>query len=168
MSESKQNSIEEHEESKVPSANQNKITDNNNPLPAFNGEADKEGSRDTKKKVKLLKNRESASKSRKKKKAMFESLRVELSIITRDKNSIKQQMKKYKHLLDKTITENTTIRSNIKELADENKRLKDTIHQMQQSLNQTRQSIFGAILQSRSQAMSSINPFFGINNFNLK
>ena len=97
-----------------------------------------------------MKNRESASKSRKKKKVMFEALRHDIAKISTERDNIKNQVQKYIELLEKTYAENEVLRLHIDGITDENSKLKDNIMQMQQLLNQSQQSIYAIMLQQKA------------------
>ena len=114
-----------------------------------------------------MKNRESASKSRKKKKAMFESLKAELKAVTSDRDTVKGQLNKYVDLLQKTSVENETLKNNINKMISENNELKNKINNMQQSLGQVQQSIYGVMAQSNTSMMPLMQPntYQSINKF---
>ena len=114
-----------------------------------------------------MKNRESASKSRKKKKAMFESLKAELKTVTSDRDTVKGQLNKYVDLLQKTSVENETLKNNINKMISENNELKNKINNMQQSLGQVQQSIYGVMAQSNTSMMPLMQPntYQSINKF---
>ena len=103
-----------------------------------------------------MKNRESASKSRKKKKVMFESLKHDIANISAERDNIKTQVQKYIGLLEKTYAENEALRSHIDGITEENSKLKDSIMQMQQLLNQSQQSIYAVMLQQKSCAPAQL------------
>lgn len=96
-----------------------------------------------------MKNRESASKSRKKKKVMFESLKRDITALSVERDSIQSQVQKYIGLLEKTYAENEALRLHIDGITDENSKLKDNIMQMQQLLAQSQQSIYAIMLQQK-------------------
>ena len=100
--------------------------------------------------IRLMKNRESASKSRKKRKVIFESLKNDISALSTERDSIKSQVQKYVELLEKTYADNESLRSHIDSLTDENSKLKDSIMQMQQLFSQSQQSIYAIMLQQKS------------------
>eukprot|EP01022_Parablepharisma_sp_SALTPOND_P026807 TRINITY_DN64967_c0_g1_i1.p3 TRINITY_DN64967_c0_g1~~TRINITY_DN64967_c0_g1_i1.p3 ORF type:complete len:205 (+),score=15.53 TRINITY_DN64967_c0_g1_i1:292-906(+) len=113
-------------------------------------ELDDQEDMDPERKLKLLKNRESASKSRKKKKAMFESLKTDIATLSAERDNIRTQVHKYIELLEKTYAENEALRTHIDDVLDENSKLKDSILQMQQMLSQSQQSIYAIMLQQKS------------------
>eukprot|EP00826_Nyctotherus_ovalis_P020285 TRINITY_DN16359_c0_g1_i1.p2 TRINITY_DN16359_c0_g1~~TRINITY_DN16359_c0_g1_i1.p2 ORF type:complete len:118 (-),score=51.82 TRINITY_DN16359_c0_g1_i1:124-477(-) len=96
--------------------------------------------------MKLIKNRESASKSRKKKKAMFEALKTEIAAASVERDRMRSEMHQYIEQLEKAHKENEELRSRVEEIGEENSKLKDSIIQMQQMLNDANQSIFNVML----------------------
>ena len=120
---------------------------------------------DPEKALKLIKNRESASKSRKKKKAMFESLKEEIVRASIERGNIRYQMHQYIELLEKAYKENEELRKQSEEISDENSKLKDSIIQIQQMLNDANQSICNVMIHKNEVRANAFTPSSNITAF---
>ena len=116
---------------------------------------------DPQRKLKLIKNRESASKSRRKKKALFESLKTDIENITVERDNMRREMQKYIESLEKSYNENESLRNQTEEIREENSKLKDSLIQLQQLLNDTNQSMFNVVIQ-KNQMMQPMFPMGGV------
>ena len=84
---------------------------------------------------KLVKNRQSAFKSRKKRKAIFESLRSDIETVTTERDNMRLQLNNNIDMLKNAYEENKRLRLQMENILDENSRLKDTIIEIQDTLN---------------------------------
>ena len=92
--------------------------------------------------LKLLKNRESALKSRKKKKVIFEKLKSDLANLTQQRSYAKVELDNKINSLQKTYEESEALKQSADKVMEENKRLKDGIINLQNLIKESKHQIY--------------------------